>query len=175
MGQPEVCDCRCFHKEIEEDSWHRAIPRLQTTWKSLILLLMTFHGQSPNSDARRAYQRDQWGRSHGETCVIELSGLAARNLCMPADHKSHCEHRIATIRERLLGQDNPPAFVVMYGKSDHSNWEKIVGQALELDVPVMRDGTVFVSLLHPNTHGLTNQYWINWGQHLRKIVKTPSV
>jgi len=136
---------------------------------------MAFRGWHPTNDARRVYQRDQWGGSNGETCVIELPGLAARNLNSPADRQCYREHRIATIRKRLQEQKRPPTLVAMYGKGDHSSWEEIAGRTLELNVPASTDVTVFIPVLHPNTHGLTNQYWIDVGQQLRQTSHSSNI
>lgn len=79
FGKPELCDCQAFHKRIRQPQWHREKPdkpRLQPTWRPLMLLLMSFLERSKESDSLREYQRDRWGRLSGETCVIELSGLA---------------------------------------------------------------------------------------------------
>lgn len=54
-------------------------PPTQATWRQLIRLLLAYKGVSPDLDDVRAYQRDHWGHETGETCVIELSGIPARD------------------------------------------------------------------------------------------------
>ena len=85
-----LCDCREFHSAIRDTTWHHTQPRLQHTWRSLILLLKTFLNETvgdaiADRESVRKYQRDQWGASSGETCVIELSGTAARSLAVSVD------------------------------------------------------------------------------------------
>jgi hypothetical protein len=83
LGGRELDDCEEFSVAINEHSWHRE-GKLQSTWRPLILLLMTFINRPADKESLRTYQRHQWGRTTGETCVIELSGLAAKNLTVPS-------------------------------------------------------------------------------------------
>lgn len=39
LGGGELTDCREFHVLIGEKRWHRERPKLQSTWRSLLLLL----------------------------------------------------------------------------------------------------------------------------------------
>ena len=82
LGQRELNDCREFHSRIGELRWHFKKPKvdLQSTWRPLMLLMMTLLGREADGEALRNYQRDRWGTINGETCVIELSGLAASTL-----------------------------------------------------------------------------------------------
>jgi hypothetical protein len=112
LGSLELCDCEEFHREIDEHVWHRD-GELQSTWKRLIRLLMAFLERPTDTDTLREYQRKQWGMADGETCVIELSGLAANNLNVSRDRQSFRAERIDTIRERI--EVNRPKLVVMYG------------------------------------------------------------
>jgi hypothetical protein len=91
LNRDGLCDCHAFHIEISDERWHfkeegirhKDTPPLQATWKSLILLLMAYQKKPTTDEARidyqREYQRKCWGNSEGETCVIELSGLPAKN------------------------------------------------------------------------------------------------
>jgi hypothetical protein len=61
--------------------WHRSPkPRLQPTWRRLIKLFLTYRGLPAEREDIRAYQRGHFGTAAGETCVVELSALAARSL-----------------------------------------------------------------------------------------------
>jgi hypothetical protein len=175
MGRPEVCDCYLFHQEIHETRWHGKIPKLQATWKSLILLLLTYHGRSPTNDERRLYQSSQWGRSGGETCVIELSGLAARSLQEPIDRLQFRKERIEFIRKSIESANPKPKFVIMYGKSEEESWNQIVSQVMRKDEPVRIGSTVFLFASHPQEHGLRNEYWIGLGKRLREAVNAANI
>ena len=172
-----LCDCRLFHCEIGETSWHRERPRLQPTWRPLILLLNTFLNEANDNqvmdrEVLRIYQREKWGSLGGDTCVIELSGISARNLAEPVDRGRYLQKRIEFILEKLHAAppQAPPKFVVMYGMNHLPNWERLAGSLLEKDEPVNVGPTVFVAAPHPNTRGRTNEDWIQLGRKLRLAV-----
>ena len=151
LGKVELNDCCDFHALIGEKSWHREKPRLQSTWRPLMLLLMTFLEKSTDNDRLREYQRDQWGRLEGETCVIELSGLAAHSFKIPRDRELFRRERIEFIRERML--HCKPALAVMYGERDKPHWEAIAGQPFPAE-NILKIGSITVVFTpHPTTRG----------------------
>jgi hypothetical protein len=167
LGKAEVCDCLEFHSQISDLSWHSEHPRLQRTWRPLILLLKAFLNEPSDIEDLRAYQRDRWGRVKlGETCVIELSGLAAKSARVPIDRERFRHERGEIIRERMLR--SKPVFVVMYRINEKPYWEEIAGS------PVIRDGVVQVGPTmiafapHPQDHGRRNDDWTKLGEMLRK-------
>jgi hypothetical protein len=166
LGSMELCDCEEFHLAINEHSWHRD-GKLQSTWRSLILLLMTFLNRPTDKESLRSYQRSEWGRTNGETCVIELSGLAANNLTVPRDRETFRQERIRVIRERM--RENHPQLVVMYGTAQRQNWEKIAGGSFPPDNVLVSDGAILALTPHPVKHGLSNAYWEELGQRLRSV------
>ncbi|WP_216850314.1 hypothetical protein, partial [Granulicella sp. L46] len=87
LGGPETCDCFEFQRQIADLTFHTGKVPLQSTWKSLILLLLTLQGEAVDDSARKRYQRDRWGREEGETCIIELSGSASQKL-REAEHRA---------------------------------------------------------------------------------------
>lgn len=93
LGAQELCDCRTFHDRIGDHQWHAQNPEAQKTWVALICLLMGFLGRPTDKKTLLDYQRDLWGISTGETCVIELQGLPARVLGLhaTADHFKRSE------------------------------------------------------------------------------------
>jgi len=92
-----------------------------------MLLLMTFLNRPSDKESLQKYQRFHWGRTDGETCVIELSGLPANNLIVPRDRETFREKRINAIRERMT--QNRPELVVMYGTTHRQSWQKIAGRS----------------------------------------------
>lgn len=168
LGAGELCDCRRFHALIGEERWHSERPRLQSTWRPLILLLATVLDRPTDNDTLRSYQRDSWGAIDGETCVIELSGLAAANLAVPRDRISFRQERIAVIRERI--REYKPQLVVMYRTRDLPAWEAIAGQPFPPTGVLTVGPTVLVVTPHPVSRGLTNEYWTQLGVELRRIV-----
>lgn len=53
LGGGELTDCREFHALIGEKDWHRERPRLQSTWRPLLLLLMTYLDKCTDRDTLR--------------------------------------------------------------------------------------------------------------------------
>jgi hypothetical protein len=167
LGRAEVCDCLEFHKEISDLSWHGGRPRLQPTWRPLILLLKAFLNEATGIENLREYQRDRWGRAQqGETCGIELSGLAARNSRVQIDRKRFRRERVEIIRQRMMR--SKPVFIVMYGLNERPSWEKIAGRELVRDCVVKAGPTMIAFAPHPQDHGRRNVDWINLGEMLRK-------
>lgn len=127
LQKRELCDCKEFHQRIGQKDWHRNSPRkpsLQRTWRPLMLLLKTFLDDSVPRDHLRSYQRDSWGREQGETCVIELSALAAQGLDTPVDRSRFREQRIDEIRAKV--RNHKPQLVVMYGKDQKQHWRQLL-------------------------------------------------
>ncbi len=172
LGAGELCDCRQFHRRIEEQKWHRDHkPPLQRTWDKLIILLKAFKGEPSDSKTRQTYQRDELGMLDGETCVIELSGLAAHNLKVDRGsfRTEYRPRRIETIRNRI--RENVPKFVVMYGTTDKAAWQEIAGCGLEPGKIAICSGIAFVMAEHPvSRQGVSNGYWQYLGNKLRERV-----
>jgi hypothetical protein len=165
-GKCDLCDCLKFQAAIPDLTWHAAHPPLQPTWSKLILLLKTYLNEPSDNDSLRKYQRDRWGRREtGETCVIELSGMAAKSLNEPRDRASFRMERIKHIRQKLL--EHKPKFVVMYGLGDQPHYELIAGHPLVRDVPSKRENTVVVLTKHPVAFGGKRSDWIELGEKLR--------
>jgi hypothetical protein len=161
----ELCDCRAFHERIDQKQWHREKPRLQPTWRPLILMLMTFLEENTRSDDLRAYQRDRWGRlSGGETCVIELSGLAAHSFKVSRDRKLFRQERTTIIRQRMLTYK--PTLVIMYGVSEKEHWEAIAGKGFSPDNILTVGSTIIAFTPHPTSHGRGNAFWTDLGERL---------
>ncbi|MGB9466740.1 MAG: hypothetical protein WBR10_16655 [Candidatus Acidiferrum sp.] len=166
LGKDGLSDCRAFHCEINQRTWHEGRPPLQRTWRRLMLLLMTFlEKTADDKEVLRAYQRDRWGSSTGETCVIELSGLPARSSKVSRDRESFRPGRIKFIREKMRACK--PVFVVMYGMSEKKHWEEIAECALRKNY-VQKVGSTIIALApHPVAFGTKDQDWRKLGLRLR--------
>jgi hypothetical protein len=136
-----------------------------------MILLMTFLGRPTDNESLRRYQRDEWGTLNSETCVIELSGLAAHSFKIERGRESFREERIRVIRERI--RHYAPTLVVMYGVSEKPHWEAITGQPFPAENVVRIGSTIVVFTSHPTTHGLTNAYWEQLGRILRQLARNP--
>lgn len=126
LGSHELYDCRDFHCCIGEKRWHFKNPvDPQTTWQPLIVLLMTYLKRDDDLEleSRKNYQRDRWGRLDAETCVVDLSGLAAPNATEALETSPFLPERVALICHRL--REHQPKLVVMYGREQMPSWNTI--------------------------------------------------
>jgi hypothetical protein len=135
FGSLDLDDCQKFHDRVfalikKKNGLHGddAVP--QRTWKKLLLALMAFPGGPVDESSLLRYQRNKWGCDSGETCLIELSGLAARSVNIP--HDLFQKERIEFISGKIA--DHHPTFVIMYGKRSHGAYRKITEQAKAIKI-----------------------------------------
>ncbi|MGD0508239.1 MAG: hypothetical protein ABSA27_10605 [Terriglobales bacterium] len=176
FGSRDLDDCREFHLRIGETRWHNENAILQSTWKKLLLTLMAYFGRSTDEGTRLDYQRHEWGSQSGETCVIELSGLAAHSLKVERDRECFRAERVSEIRERM--RVHKPEFVVMYGKSrkywkawnEISDGAKAISEGDFTFADLRKSGPTSLALTPaPTSWGPTNENWIELGKKLRKL------
>ena len=165
LGLEPVVDCAKHHLGFGFTKWHQHHPPTEATWRQLIRLLLSHKGEPCDLEAIRAYQRDKWGTSNGETCVIELSGLATSNMKTPQDRKSFVSQRIQRIQVEAVAHS--PKFIVMYGVGRRDAWERITGARFDSNGLCHVGKTVVALAIHPTAHGSTNDYWVNLGRLLR--------
>lgn len=125
---------------------------------------MTVLKEPTDNESLRIYQRDRWGRLNGETCVVELSGLPARNLGVPIDHELFRQERIEFIRGKICIYK--PRFVAMYGIGARAHYEKIAGIELRPNSVQKVGSTIFAFAKHPVAHGVTNVDWVKLGKKI---------
>jgi hypothetical protein len=168
LGFKPVIDCAAHHYGFEVTKWHQTHPPTQTTWRQLIRLLLSYKGMPTDIETIRAYQRDNWGSSVGETCVIELSGLASPNMRTPLDRTTFLSRRIECIRQEV--RSNSPEFILMYGKRQRVEWENIAGGDFDIQGFRRLDSSLAVVAPHPVSHGTGNEFWEGLGRRLRAVV-----
>jgi hypothetical protein len=168
LGRAEIVDCEKHHRGFGFTKWHDPLPPTQPTWRQLVRLLLAYQEKDQSLDDIRAYQRDHWGRENGETCVIELCGLAAPSMQTVQDRTTFLSRRVERIREAAL--KNTPKFIVMYGHGNREEWERIAGAKFDANGIWRMGRTVAATAPHPVTRGLGNEYWVNFGQMLREAV-----
>jgi hypothetical protein len=166
LGMRDLCDCLEFHRTLGDlRCFEGPKPPLQSTWRPLILTLLAMKGDTSAVEDRRRYQMKNWGRSGGETCLIELSGTASRRLSSPEALRRHRRHRLSKIAQELTA--NSPEAVVMYGLGELEAWSEIAGNRLSPDIPVLIGRTVFVATPHPQTRGRKNTDWVRLADGIR--------
>ncbi len=178
LGGRELDDCLEFHKEIDDPRWHgdRATP--QRTWTRLISALIGFGAEGVND--RLSYQQRHWARHPGRTieantCVIELSGIAAHGLGVQRDRKSYLESRLAKIDYEM--RCHRPNFLILYGKTAGCRraWSVLTSDAENLvqcssGVQVRKLGNSLIAwAIHPANFGQTIAQWQVLGQELRNL------
>ena len=181
LGATDLIDCREHDLEYRGENrglWHVGAggnrPRLQSTWRPLIALLLAYHGDERYDVERiRHYQAECWGRLQGETCVIELSAVAAPSTqSAETSRLSYLERRIAIIQEKITA--NGPKFVLFYGtgsdpvyhKPYAEYWQAIARVSLDVGEPRRAGSTVYCITQHPTAHGLRNEYWVQLGRRI---------
>lgn len=104
-------------------------------------------------------------QQNGETCVAEISALAARGMTVDRDRITFREERVRHLRDRVL--EYAPTFVVMYGggKSLQRSWNTIASgndspSPFKLETIAgwnvgfySSDSTAFVRAAHPTSVG----------------------
>jgi hypothetical protein len=168
LGGGEILDCREHHLALGILEWHCARARIQPTWGKLIRLLLASKGLSPTKEEIRAYQRTRWGMSNGETCVVELSALAANNLGVEREREQFLNKRVEFLGQKIRKKE--PKFVVMYGNSRKQapSREKLAGGPFESDGIRIEGATVLMHVPHPVAFGSKNAEWNNFGELMRK-------
>jgi hypothetical protein len=150
---------------------------LQRTWRPLIAMVLSYEGATAYDEgALRRYQDERWGRTDGDTAVLELSAIAAKSVSHADGMRLlHLEDRISTLRRHLRAE--PPKFVVFYGLGNDpvhgvpylQHWRAIAQHDLVVDEPVRVGRTVFIAAKHPTAHGTTTQHWIELGRRIRAM------
>lgn len=178
LGSLDLDDSLAFHQAIGDLRYHREKPKPQHTWTRLISVLAGY-GADGVSD-RHTYQRKHWGRHPGDgieadTCVIELSGIAAKSQGVQRNRDEFFEPRLRKIAAKL--RENKPELLVLYGKSNlcQRAWLELTSGATHLgqcsNGAQVRNvnGTIAAWTEHTNARGSgrTLLYWQEFGKELR--------
>jgi len=105
----------------------------------------------------------------GDEAVLELSAYAAANLGVDSPRERYMPQRIERIKE-LLAQ-HQPAFLVCYGTTRRTDFEKIVGGAFDADGFRVSGKTVCAIVIHPTPRfrpAPPPSFWVGLGQELRR-------
>lgn len=184
LGGTELLDCAAHHRAFDHMKYHTRSGRMrvpidgysmrpptQTTWRRLITLLLAFKDQRADNDAVGHYQCDEWGSRQGETCLAELSALAANSLSVERDRTAFRRERCKLLRTRLL--ENGPRFVVMYGLGARDSYEQIAGALFDSNGYVWADDTLCALVEHPVAiPGKPAAWWANKGTEIRTLTES---
>ena len=159
---------------------------LQPTWNKLIRIQLAAIGESPTTERVRAFQRTEWGKSNGNTCLTELMPLPSPGVdrwLHFAEHSrlpylvtraAYIEHvrpaRVAQLAAKMA--EYRPKAVVFYGLQYLPSWEAISDTELKAtSLPGVRasarDGTLYLAIRHPAATGVSNADFQSVGLMIR--------
>lgn len=186
-GKHELEDVAGYHTELGiPEPFRDKKPTLQPTWSKLIQVLLTAQtGMPPDQEEVRAYQQRLWARHKGNECLLELFPLPSPSTkhWLYSDH-SHLSSLVSRERyrddwgsSRIVELKNYiqvycPKVVIFYSFNYLKYWHEIAGSNLMLAetgelYACQKDETLFVVVKHPNTRGITNNYFHNVGQFIK--------
>jgi hypothetical protein len=186
LEKPKIVDLHLFHSRIGADQYFEKPVILQGTWKRLIRLVLTAQNGPVEADAIRDYQANRFGRSGGETSLLELlplpsPGIRRWNYSNWSDlpklrsRKSYEQHlvmdRIAVLKSAIRAMQ--PRIVVFYGLRYLKYWQDVA----ELPLPMTsaglrmatRDSILFMTLAHPAAWGRMDAIYEAAGREIRTV------
>lgn len=161
-------------------------PPTQRTWAKLIRATIVGNGETPEVYAVRDYQKCNWGRLLGETCLLELlplpsPGISAwhygniSELSFLSTRKKYKEYMVGSRMRAIKSmiQRHNPRVVVFYGKTYQKYWNEIAGPEVEWlssDWGSKGGGSQVGYFLvnHPSSRGASNALFNRLGLELRK-------
>jgi hypothetical protein len=175
LNKDGLCDLVDFHKEIGEDQW---ITKVQPTWGRLIWLLKNYLKDDIGHCSLLRYQTLHWGRTNGDTCITELSGLpadsTARGKSLDSERFKDCKDRFDELRTNRIKilhdkiQKHNPELVIFYGKTQEQHWGKIAGCDLVFRHNVKLNLKTRFFAPHPNARVVAGE----WKEMGRKLAET---
>jgi hypothetical protein len=164
--------------------WFGSKPKLQSTWRQLIRVLLHSKKITPNKDLIRKYQSEIWGRHECEAAIFEMFALPAgsiREWLYPTftdapflksrdiytNHLS--DFRASYFQEKI--RHHKPQYLVFYGTSYRNWFEKIIQGTFKptgergLFKTIFEKADCFL-ISHPTKKGITNAYFDNVGKFI---------
>lgn len=186
-GRNELEDLVGYHLAIGVSKFFDERGVLQPTWNKLIRILLSAMGERQDTECVREFQRSEWGRSLGISCLTELMPLPspgvdrwlhfAEHSQLPylASRPAYMEHvrpqRVAQLVAKVA--EYRPKAVVFYGLQYLPSWEAIAGSkfgasSLAGTHTYRRDGTLYLATRHPAAPGASNEYFQSVGKLIRE-------
>jgi hypothetical protein len=188
-GKRALEDVVDYHLAIGVSKHFDELGVLQPTWNKLIRIQLAAMGESPTTERVRAFQRTEWGKLSGISCLPELLPLPSpgvdrwlhftehSRLPYLASRAAYTEHvrpaRVAQLAASVA--EYQPKAVVFYGLQYLPSWEAIAGTELRAtSVPgtraFARDGTLYLATRHPAATGMSNAYFHSVGLMIREAL-----
>lgn len=178
LGGTELIDCRAHHLGTNFSKWHGGHrPPTQPTWRRLIQLLLGYEGKPADGDAVSIYQHDKWGALGGDTALLEVSALHAKNLATLVNRNAYRDQRIATLKERL--EAYRPKFVVFYGLGYKGIYAKIANARFDARGYAWRGSSLCALVVGPTGPNIpaemkSPEWWVMKGREMRAAAEEGS-
>jgi hypothetical protein len=172
LGRAELVDIAARHEEHQVDWFGPDVTQPQRTWQKLIWLLLQYKDKDPTPEAVLAYQKARLGRADGETALIEMCGLPAKNNGVDIPRMLFRKERTDVLAQRM--REHRPEFVVFYSPNNRKGrqyvdaWDAISGVTLVRDQPEVVGQTVCVMTYHPNGKW-SKDYWREIADRIKAI------
>lgn len=184
-GRPNVRDICPGNKSTLNPWFNTDRPRIQRTWGKLIRATLTAKERKVTLEAIRHYQRFDFARPSGETCLLELMPLPAPNISTwPYADQSDLPSlasRKEYLREWLPYRTNAlanliktycPKIVVFYSLQYFTHWQAVTGKyfswtQVDFGFNTQWQTTRFFCTKHPTGFGVTNASFDQLGEAMR--------
>ncbi len=186
-GKSELEDVVEYHLAIGVSKHFDERGVLQPTWNKLIRILLSAMGESPETERVRAFQRTEWGRPQGTSCLTELLPLPSPGVDRWLHFAEHSKLPYLMSRAAYTEHVRPqgvvqlatkvaeyrPRAVVFYGLQYLPSWQAIAGSGFEATslagtYACRRDGTLYLATRHPAATGVSNAYFHSVGRLIRE-------
>ena len=187
-GRLPLEDLAGFHHVIGASEYFLPPYPLQRTWRSLCRTLQAWLGSSTDTASIKNAQAHVLGAFDGKACLLELLPLPATDISswpyvsLALEHPALSDRtrytaaytRPRTEMLRALTTRAQPIAVVFYGLRYLESWATIAGQVLaptsignRMCYAGPNQRPFFVAVPHPVARGMTNDFWIALGAHIR--------
>ncbi len=184
-----VLDCKKDMLDVPEHIkyYSGTKPPLQSTMSKLIrALLNILNDEKVDIEMIRNFQRDRFGRIDSNHCSLEFMPLPVPNTdswiydCVGIDYletRDLYNLEIMPLRIKLFNElivKYEPKTVIFYSLKYFDKWKLISGTELNSIGNRIwygkRNNTSFFVIPHPQTFGIKNQDWNNYGKIIKKYL-----
>jgi hypothetical protein len=161
-------DCNAHLPEHLQTHYFAEKPKIQRgTWPALIHIVL---GYTQSDEDPHLYQRDKLGSHNGDTALLEISAIAAKDISVPTERK-YRKQRADFLGDQVLAHQ--PEFVVCYGLRYRDLYETIAGGPFD-DGFRWRENTLCALIPHPARANKAYAYWREFGLQLANLSATKS-
>lgn len=178
-GHRELEDLRDFHLAAGESTWFDPKPRLHRIWGKLSRLALSYANRVTSDYDVRHFQATELGSRSGETCMLYLYPTAHDSHARPHATGSGVDTRRARLDSkwssrrrnmiRMKIRKHRPDVVIFYDVSHRQAWQSIAESSfapshLPQCMHAAGPNTEYLMLRHPESIGITNEYFEKAGQ-----------